>query len=81
MFIFVKKKKKKERESQKLVLSKGIKKRFWKSINEGKKNSCHMLKSVPIKTIIQAIPTYNMNIFMTRKALFWEINSLILRFW
>jgi hypothetical protein len=60
--------------------SKGIKKRILESINGWKeKFLSHAGKMVLIKIVIQAISTYNMNVFMTCKALCWEISFLILQ--
>jgi hypothetical protein len=59
-----------------------IKDRVWSRLQDWKlKFLSQAGKEILIKTIIQAIPTYSMSVFLLPKTLCTEINSLMQKFW
>jgi hypothetical protein len=59
-----------------------IKGRIWNKINGWKeKFLSHAGKEILLKAVIQAIPTYMMNVFQIPKALIREINAMMGKFW
>ena len=59
-----------------------IKEKVWKRIQDWKlKFLSQAGKEIFLKAVIQAIPTYSMGVFLLPKALCFEINSLMQRFW
>ncbi|XP_059428496.1 uncharacterized protein LOC132162251 [Corylus avellana] len=60
----------------------GIKDRIWKRLQDWKvKLLSQAGKEILLKAVIQAIPTYSMNVFLLPKCLCMEINSMMQRFW
>ena len=60
----------------------GIKGRIWDRINGWKENFLSQVrKEVLLKAVIQAIPTYTMNVFQLPKTLCNDINSMMSKFW
>jgi hypothetical protein len=61
---------------------KGIKDRVWKRMQDWKvKFLSQAGKEILLKSVIQAIPTYGMSVFLLPKSLCKEINSLMQNFW
>jgi hypothetical protein len=61
---------------------KKIKEKVWKRLQDWKiKFLSQAGKEVLLKAVIQAIPTYSMNVFLLPKSLCSEINSLMQKFW
>jgi ribonuclease HI len=61
---------------------KGIKDRVWKRMQDWKvKFLSQAGKEILLKSVIQAIPTYGMSVFLLPKTLCKEINSLMQKFW
>jgi hypothetical protein len=61
---------------------KKLKDRVWKRLQDWKiKFLSQAGKEILIKAVIQAIPTYSMNIFLLPKTLCSEMNSLMQKFW
>lgn len=59
-----------------------IKERTWKKLHGSKERFLSWAgKEDMIKSVIQAIPTYNMSIFHIPEGIVAEINSMIARFW
>lgn len=59
-----------------------ITERVWKQLQNWKiKLLSQAGKEILLKTVIQAIPTYCMSVFLLPKTLCLEINSLMQRFW
>jgi hypothetical protein len=59
-----------------------IKDRVWKRLQDWKiKFLSQVGKEILLKAVIQAIPTYSMNVFVLPKGLCSEINSLMQNFW
>jgi hypothetical protein len=61
---------------------KSIKERVWKQLSDWKLNFLSQAgKEILLKALIQAIPTYNMSMFMLPKGLCADINSMMQKFW
>jgi ribonuclease HI len=61
---------------------KSIKDRVWKRMQDWKlKFLSQAGKEILIKSVLQAIPTYGMSVFLLPKSLCKEINSLMQKFW
>jgi hypothetical protein len=57
-------------------------KRVWKRLQDWKiKFLSQPGKEILLKAVIQAIPTYSMNVFLLQKSLCTETNSLMQKFW
>jgi hypothetical protein len=60
----------------------GIKSKIWAKINRWKeKFISHAGKEILIKAVLQAMPTYTMNVFFLPKGFTKDLNSLLARFW
>jgi len=61
---------------------KSIKDRVWKRLDDWKsKFFSQARKEILLKAVIQAIPTYRMNVFLLPMGLCKEINSMMQKFW
>ena len=66
----------------KMAAFKKLKDRMWKRLQDWKMKFLSQVgKEILIKAVIQAILTYNMNVFLLPKALCSEMNSLMHKFW
>jgi hypothetical protein len=58
-----------------------IKSRVWKRLQDWKENLLSQAGKILIKSVVQAIMTYSISVFLLSKALCNELNSLMSRFW
>ena len=59
-----------------------IKERIWRKLQGWEEKLLSQAgREIPIKAVVQAIPTYTMSCFMHPRSLYHEIEALIPKFW